>query len=47
MRVLVIDNYDSFAYNLVQALRVLGADVEVVRNDVLTADDAPNSSSRH
>ncbi len=40
MRVLVIDNYDSFAYNLVQALRVLGADVEVVRNDVLTAADA-------
>lgn len=37
MRVLVIDNYDSFVYNLVQALRVLGADVEVVRNDALTA----------
>lgn len=35
MRVLLVDNYDSFAYNLVQALRVLGADVEVVRNDAL------------
>lgn len=34
MRVLVIDNYDSFAYNLVQYLGQLGAEVEVVRNDV-------------
>jgi anthranilate synthase/aminodeoxychorismate synthase-like glutamine amidotransferase len=33
MRVLVIDNYDSFAYNLVQYLGELGADVDVVRND--------------
>jgi anthranilate synthase/aminodeoxychorismate synthase-like glutamine amidotransferase len=33
MRVLVIDNYDSFAYNLVQHLGELGAEVEVVRND--------------
>ncbi|HEX3509555.1 MAG TPA: aminodeoxychorismate/anthranilate synthase component II [Solirubrobacteraceae bacterium] len=33
MRVLVVDNYDSFAYNLVQYLGELGADVEVVRND--------------
>jgi anthranilate synthase/aminodeoxychorismate synthase-like glutamine amidotransferase len=32
-RVLVIDNYDSFAYNLVQYLGELGAEVEVVRND--------------
>jgi len=40
VRVLVIDNYDSFAYSLVQALRVLGADVEVLRNDMLTAEDA-------
>jgi anthranilate synthase/aminodeoxychorismate synthase-like glutamine amidotransferase len=32
--VLVIDNYDSFTYNLVQYLGELGADVEVVRNDV-------------
>ena len=31
--VLVIDNYDSFAYNLVQYLGELGADVQVVRND--------------
>jgi anthranilate synthase/aminodeoxychorismate synthase-like glutamine amidotransferase len=33
MRVLVIDNYDSFAYNLVQFLGELGAEVEVIRND--------------
>src|SRR5487761_1196561 len=38
MRVLVIDNYDSFAYNLVQYLGELGADVEVVRNDRATVD---------
>jgi anthranilate synthase/aminodeoxychorismate synthase-like glutamine amidotransferase len=34
MQVLVIDNYDSFTYNLVQYLGELGADVDVVRNDV-------------
>jgi anthranilate synthase/aminodeoxychorismate synthase-like glutamine amidotransferase len=33
MKVLVIDNYDSFAYNLVQYMGELGAEVEVVRND--------------
>jgi anthranilate synthase/aminodeoxychorismate synthase-like glutamine amidotransferase len=33
MRVLVIDNYDSFTYNLVQYLGELGAEVDVVRND--------------
>src|SRR5262249_42824238 len=36
MKVLVIDNYDSFAYNLVQYLGELGAEVEVVRNDKAT-----------
>jgi anthranilate synthase/aminodeoxychorismate synthase-like glutamine amidotransferase len=39
MRVLVIDNYDSFTYNLVQYLGELGADVEVVRNDAAEVDD--------
>jgi anthranilate synthase/aminodeoxychorismate synthase-like glutamine amidotransferase len=34
MRVLVVDNYDSFTYNLVQYLGELGAEVEVMRNDV-------------
>ena len=37
--VLVIDNYDSFTYNLVQRLGELGAHVEVYRNDALTADE--------
>jgi anthranilate synthase component 2 len=37
--VLVIDNYDSFTYNLVQYLGELGADVRVVRNDVVTLED--------
>jgi anthranilate synthase/aminodeoxychorismate synthase-like glutamine amidotransferase len=36
MRVLVIDNYDSFTYNLVQCLGELGSDVDVVRNDKAT-----------
>jgi anthranilate synthase/aminodeoxychorismate synthase-like glutamine amidotransferase len=39
MRVLVVDNYDSFTYNLVQYLGELSADVEVVRNDHMTVDD--------
>jgi anthranilate synthase/aminodeoxychorismate synthase-like glutamine amidotransferase len=39
MRVLVLDNYDSFTYNLVQYLGELGADVEVVRNDRATVPD--------
>jgi anthranilate synthase component II len=39
MRVLVIDNYDSFTYNLVQYLGELGADVEAVRNDRATAGE--------
>jgi len=38
-RVLVVDNYDSFAYNLVQFLGELGADLEVVRNDRATVDE--------
>jgi anthranilate synthase/aminodeoxychorismate synthase-like glutamine amidotransferase len=38
VRVLVIDNYDSFTYNLVQYLGELGAEVEVVRNDHATVE---------
>jgi anthranilate synthase/aminodeoxychorismate synthase-like glutamine amidotransferase len=38
-RVLVVDNYDSFTYNLVQYLGELGAEVEAVRNDAATVDD--------
>jgi anthranilate synthase/aminodeoxychorismate synthase-like glutamine amidotransferase len=37
--VLVIDNYDSFTYNLVQYLGELGADVRVMRNDVVSLDE--------
>ena len=37
--ILVIDNYDSFTYNLVQYLGELGADVRVVRNDAATVDE--------
>ena len=39
MRVLVIDNYDSFTYNLVQYLGELGAEVLVRRNDEVTAEE--------
>ena len=38
-QVLVIDNYDSFTYNLVQYLLELGAQVEVRRNDAITLDE--------
>ncbi|MGB7032137.1 MAG: aminodeoxychorismate/anthranilate synthase component II [Syntrophobacteria bacterium] len=37
--ILMIDNYDSFTYNLVQYLGVLGAEVEVRRNDKVTLDE--------
>ncbi|MFL5886149.1 MAG: anthranilate synthase component II [Thermoleophilaceae bacterium] len=39
MRVLLIDNYDSFTYNLVQYLGELGAEIDVMRNDVVTVDE--------
>ena len=39
LRVLVIDNYDSFTYNLVQYLGELGAELEVVRNDRASVDE--------
>ncbi|HEX6229032.1 MAG TPA: aminodeoxychorismate/anthranilate synthase component II [Solirubrobacterales bacterium] len=39
MRVLVIDNYDSFTYNLVQYLGELGAEVDVVRNDRASVEE--------
>src|SRR5262247_45955 len=40
---LLIDNYDSFTYNLVQYLGELGADVEVRRNDKVTLDEIEQS----
>ena len=36
--IVVIDNYDSFTYNLVQYLQELGAEVEVYRNDRITVE---------
>ena len=39
-RILLIDNYDSFTYNLVQAFLILGAEVDVHRNDAITVDAA-------
>jgi anthranilate synthase component 2 len=40
MKILLIDNYDSFTYNLVHYMGEMGADVVVKRNDSLTVDDA-------
>ena len=45
--ILVIDNYDSFTYNLVQYLGELGADIEVVRNDVLTLAEIEAKNPTH
>ena len=46
-KLLLIDNYDSFTYNLVQAFLVLGADVHVVRNDQITTDEALRLGPSH
>jgi anthranilate synthase/aminodeoxychorismate synthase-like glutamine amidotransferase len=46
-RLLLIDNYDSFTYNLVQAFMVLGADVLVHRNDRITVDEAGALAPTH
>jgi anthranilate synthase/aminodeoxychorismate synthase-like glutamine amidotransferase len=43
--VLVIDNYDSFTYNLVQYLGELGADVRVMRNDVVSLEEVVNANA--
>ena len=45
--VLVIDNYDSFTYNLVQYLGELGAEVRVMRNDQVTIDDVVEAKPDH
>lgn len=44
--ILVIDNYDSFTWNLVHYLMELGAEVQVVRNDALSARDAIASNAQ-
>jgi anthranilate synthase/aminodeoxychorismate synthase-like glutamine amidotransferase len=46
-RVLVVDNYDSFTYNLVQALGVLGAETVVRLNDQITAGEAIGLAPTH
>jgi anthranilate synthase/aminodeoxychorismate synthase-like glutamine amidotransferase len=46
-RLLLIDNYDSFTYNLVQAFLVLGAEVEVYRNDALSVAQALQLAPSH
>ena len=47
MRLLLIDNYDSFTYNLVQAFLVLGADVQVYRNDAIDVEEARALNPTH
>lgn len=47
LRVLVIDNYDSFTFNLVQLLQTLGADVRVVRNDAIDVAGIHASGASH
>jgi anthranilate synthase component II len=44
--ILVIDNYDSFTFNLVHYLQELGAEVEVVRNDAISAGQALSSGAQ-
>ena len=46
-RLLLIDNYDSFTYNLVQAFLVLGAEVTVYRNDALSPAEARALAPSH
>lgn len=45
--ILVIDNYDSFTFNLVQLLYTLGAEVKVVRNDEIDAAGVETSGASH
>ena len=46
-RILLIDNYDSFTFNLVQGFRVLGAEVRVYRNDEISLDQASSMDPTH
>ncbi len=47
VRMLLIDNYDSFTYNLVQAFAAQGADVMVYRNDAITVEEALELEPTH
>jgi len=44
---LMIDNYDSFTYNLVQYLGELGADVQVHRNDMISVQEIEALATSH
>ena len=46
-RILLIDNYDSFTYNIVQAFAAMGADVLVYRNDAISVDEARDCEATH
>jgi len=46
-RILLVDNYDSFTYNLMQAFLVLGAEVEVHRNDAMNVESAKALAPSH
>lgn len=46
-RLLLIDNYDSFTYNLVQAFLILGAEIDVRRNDAVTIEEGLASAPTH
>ena len=46
-RLLIIDNYDSFTFNLSQAFQILGADVTVLRNDQVTVAEADALAPTH
>jgi len=46
-KLLMIDNYDSFTWNLVQYFQTLGAEVEVVRNDALDVDEIAAHAPSH
>ena len=47
MKVLVIDNYDSFTYNLVDYIATAGAEVHVARNDRITSEQAEALGPSH
>ena len=43
--IFVLDNYDSFTYNLVQYFQILGVEMKVVRNDAVTVEAALGSGA--